>query len=350
MRISSSHTMHSTLPRSCENLKMISWNLTRSCNLRCDHCYRDAGPDAGNIENELSTEEGFKLLDELKKEGFMLVIFSGGEPLMRDDLEELVEYASEIGLRPVLGTNAVEVSRERLEDLKEAGVKGAAVSLDSVDPEIHDKFRGSEGAWAKTVSSIKKMVDVGIPVQINITISELNYGELDEIVEFAEKLGARAVHPFFLVPTGRGKDIESSSLRAERYQEMIEKVLKKMDETDLELKPTCAPQFMVQAEKMDKSLRYSRGCLAGVSYCCVLPEGEIHICPYLPVKAGDLREESFSEIWNESEVFQKLRDFKNYEGKCGRCPSIDICGGCRARAYYYSGGEYLAADPWCKVR
>ncbi len=115
-------------------MKMISWNLTRNCNLHCDHCYRDAGPDAGNVESELSTEEGIELLDELKKESFMLVIMSGGEPLMRDDLEELVDYASDIGLRPVLGTNAVDVSRERLESLKKAGLKGAAVSLDSVDP------------------------------------------------------------------------------------------------------------------------------------------------------------------------------------------------------------------------
>jgi len=331
-------------------MKMISWNLTRSCNLRCDHCYRDAGPDAGDVESELSTEEGFELLNELKEEGFMLVILSGGEPLIRDDLEELVEHASDIGLRPVLGTNAVDVKRERLESLKEAGLKGAAVSLDSVDPETHDEFRGFEGAWEKAVSSIEKMVDVGIPVQINMTVSELNYDELDEMVEFAEELGARAVHPFFLVPTGRGKEIESSSLRAERYQKMIEKTLEKMDGTELELKPTCAPQFMVQAEKMEKSLRYSRGCLAGVSYCCVLPEGEVHVCPYLPVKAGDLREESFSEIWNESEVFEKLREFENYEGECGECPNIDICGGCRARAYFYSDGDYLAADPWCQVR
>lgn len=331
-------------------MKMVSWNLTRSCNLHCDHCYRDAGPDAGDVDSELSTEEGFELLNELKEEGFMLVIMSGGEPLMRDDLEELVQHASDIGLRPVLGTNAVDVNRERLESLKEAGLKGAAVSLDSVDPEVHDEFRGFEGAWEKTVSSIEKMVDVGIPVQINTTISEMNYDELDEIVEFAEGLGARAVHPFFLVPTGRGKEIESSSLRAERYQEMIEKVLDMMDDTDLELKPTCAPQFMVQAEKMDKPMRYSRGCLAGVSYCCVLPEGEVHVCPYLPVEAGDLREESFREIWNESGVFEKLRDFEYYEGGCGDCPNIDICGGCRARAYYYSDGDYLAADPWCKVR
>ncbi len=331
-------------------MKMVSWNITRKCNLYCDHCYRDAGPEAGNEEDELSTEEGYELLESLKRAGFRLLILSGGEPLLRSDLPELVAKAAELGLYPVLGTNALEFKESKLETLQEAGLQGMGVSLDSVTPEIHDDFRGVKGAWQKTVDSIKKMVAHDMPVQINMTLSTKNYQELQSMITFAEEIGAKALHPFFLVPTGRGKKIESSSLRARKYQEMIEEILQKQKETDLELKPTCAPQFLVQAEKMDMSLRFSRGCLAGISYCCILPEGEVHICPYLPVKVGDLSQNTFAEIWEESPVLKKLREYHHYEGACGHCEDIDICGGCRARAYYYSNGNYLAADPWCQVK
>ena len=331
-------------------MKMVSWNVTRRCNLYCDHCYRESGPEAGDVSRELSTAEGFNLLEDLQKTGFRLIIFSGGEPLLRLDLVELVVRASELGLYPVLGTNALEISQEKLESLIAAGLKGMGISLDSVRPEVHDEFRGREGAWEKTVASIKKIVDAGVPVQINTTLTENNYAELDDLIDFAREVGARALHPFFLVPTGRAKEIESSSLRAKKYQQMIEKVLKRQQQVEIELKPTCAPQFLVQAEKMGLDLRFSRGCLAGVSYCCILPEGEVHICPYLPVEVGNIRENSFSEIWNDSPIFQKLRDYSSYQDKCGSCSEVDICGGCRARAYYYSEGDYLAADPWCQVR
>ncbi len=331
-------------------MKMVSWNVTRRCNLYCDHCYRESGPEAGDLNQELSTAEGFRLLEDLQKTGFHLVIFSGGEPLLRPDLVELVDRASELSLYPVLGTNALEISQERLQNLIAAGLKGMGISLDSVCPEVHDEFRGREGAWQKTVASIKKIVDAGVPVQINTTLTENNYAELDDLIDFTRELGARALHPFFLVPTGRARKIEGSSLRAEKYQQMIEKVLTRQQQVEIELKPTCAPQFLVQAEKMGMSLRFSRGCLAGVSYCCILPEGEVHICPYLPVEAGNIRNNRFSEIWNNSPIFQKLRDYSNYRDKCGSCPDVDICGGCRARAYYYSEGDYLAADPWCQVR
>ena len=332
-------------------MKMVSWNMTRRCNLRCQHCYRDSGPEAGSPDSELSTEEGRVLLEDLAREDFFLVIFSGGEPLLREDLEELISYAEKLGLRPVLGTNAVELSRERIRSLARVGLKGMAVSLDSASPSGHDSFRGVEGCWQQAVDSAAQAVEEGIPVQINATISRQNRAEVDEMIELAREIGARSFHPFFLVPTGRGVDIEEDALRPDEYQEMIEYVLEKEKEVDLQIKPTCAPQFMVQAEKMDISLHYNRGCLAGLSYCCILPEGEVHVCPYLPVSAGSIREKSFSEIWRESKVFERLRDFSLYEGECGECGYVDICGGCRGRAYFYSEDDsVLASDPWCQVR
>ncbi|MFW6301072.1 MAG: radical SAM protein [Bacillota bacterium] len=330
-------------------MKMVSWNITKRCNLYCQHCYRESGPEI-DTSDELTTEEGYQLIDGLAEQGFRLLILSGGEPLLRDDLDSLISYAAEKGLYPVLGTNALDLTADRIVRLKDAGLKGMGISLDSASPEIHDNFRGQEGAWKRTVKSIKLVRKYEIPVQINTTISEQNFFELDGIIELAEKLGVRAVHPFFLVPTGRGKEIEEDSLRGKKYQEMIEAILDKSKEVEIELKPTCAPQFLPLAKERGMEMRFSRGCLAGVSYCCILPEGEVHICPYLPLAAGDLREKSFEEIWQNSEVFENLRDYNKYEGKCEGCKYLEICGGCRARAYYYSDGNYLAGDPWCGVR
>ena len=167
------------------------------------------------------------------------------------------------------------------------------------------------------------------------------------MADFAVKNGVQAVHPFFLVPTGRGKDIEEEAVKSENYFKMIKTVLEKQKVVPIELKPTCAPQFMPMAKEMDIPMRYSRGCLAGIAYCCIIPNGDVHICPYLPISTGNIREKSFDKIWKESEIFNKLRDFSKYEGKCGKCGSVEICGGCRARAYYYSEGNYMAEEPWC---
>lgn len=331
-------------------MKMVSWNLTRRCNLKCQHCYRDAGPKAGSINEELSTEQGKKLLENLKAEGFNMVILSGGEPLLRADLGDLVSYAASLKLYPVLGTNAVNLTEDKICELKEAGLKGMGISIDSSEADMHDEFRGVEGSWEQAVTAARRVVNHDMPVQINATISRNNSDDIDGMIQLAENIGARSFHPFFLVPTGRGKEMEESALKPEEYQRMIEYILDKSERTDVEIKPTCAPQFMVQADKMDLNLRYSRGCMAGVSYCCVLPEGEVHICPYLPVSLGNVKEKSFAEIWRENEKLKSLRDYSSYEGKCGQCEHVDICGGCRARAYYYSRGNILAADPWCRVK
>lgn len=327
---------------------IISWNTTKRCNLFCKHCYRESGPEVESPD-ELNTFEAKKLMDQIKQAGFKLLILSGGEPLLRPDIFEIATYANKIGLRPVLGSNGTLITMDIANKLVESGVTGIAISLDSVSSEYHDKFRNSAGAWDKAVIGMKNSLAAGLRVQVNTTLTETNFDQFGDIVDFIADLGMHAVHPFFLVPTGRGKNIEEDSLKKEKYFKMIETVLEKQKGISIELKPTCAPQFMKIAKDMGLPMRFTRGCIAGIAYCCILPNGDVDICPYLPVKVGNVRENPFDEIWAQSAIFNKLRNYKEYEGRCGECPSINICGGCRARAYYYSDGDYMATDPWCTL-
>ena len=322
---------------------IISWNTTQECNISCIHCYRDAG---NKRADELSTDEGKKLLDEMGRAGFKIIILSGGEPLMRADIYELIRYAKSIGLRPVLGTNGILITEEVAIKLKEAGLGAAGISLDSTDKAIHDKFRQSEGAWDKTIAAMDVCRKVGLPFQVHTTITNWNEKEVTNITDLAVAKGAMAHHIFFLVPTGRGKDIEDITLKTEEYEAVLNRILDKQKEVSIELKPTCAPQFMRIAKERGIPMRFTRGCLAGTSYCVILPNGDIQACPYLPIKIGNVRETNFDVLWRDSEMFNQLRN-EPLKGGCGTCGHDKICGGCRARAYYYSDGDYMAEEPWC---
>ncbi|MEF2964811.1 radical SAM protein [Paenibacillus sp. M1] len=328
---------------------LVSWNVTKRCNLYCEHCYRDSGPDA-QVAGQLSTEEGRRLIDGVKAAGFRLLIFSGGEPLVREDVCELIAYAASIGLHPAMGSNGTLLTAEKARELKEAGLGGIAISIDSADPAPHNRFRNAADGWERAVEGIRHAQRAGIKVQINMTLKEDNVGDFEQVAQLAEELGVSSLHPFFLVPTGRAINIEEDALKAERYYTVLRNVLRKQRTTSLEIKPTCAPQFMPLAKEMNLEMRYTRGCLAGIAYCSVLPDGDVHICPYLPVKVGNVRELPFDEIWRDNPVFRDLRNFKKYEGACGSCPDVKSCGGCRARSYYYSGGNFLAEEPWCHKR
>lgn len=318
------------------------------CNLFCKHCYRDSGPEVES-QDELDTVEGKNLIDEIELAGFKILILSGGEPILRNDIFELASYASEVGLRPAIGSNGTLITSKVAEKLIKSGLSTISISLDSLHCAYHDKFRNVDGAWEKAVSGIKNSLAAGLKVQVNTTLTENNFDQFENIVDFVTDLGVHALHPFFLVPTGRGKEIEQDSLKMDKYFQMIRTVMEKQGNVDLELKPTCAPQFVPIAKDMGISTRFTRGCIAGISYCCILPNGDVHICPYLPVKVGNVRENPFNKIWVQSKIFGKLRNFGEYEGRCGECSSIDICGGCRARAYYYNDGNFMSEDPWCKI-
>jgi putative heme d1 biosynthesis radical SAM protein NirJ2 len=324
----------------------LSWNVTNQCNMLCEHCYRDAGT---RLEDELSTEEGKKLIREIKAAGFQMMIFSGGEPLMRKDLFELGSYASSLGLRPVLGTNGTLIDREAAQNLKEAGFLAAGISIDSLDPLKNDSFRKLEGAFNRTLEGIENLKTVGIGFQIHTTVMDWNVGELENIADFTAQIGARAYHVFFLVPTGRAVNIEEEALRVAEYEKTLARLMEKQKQMEIEIKPTCAPQFIRVADKKGLNLRFSKGCLAGVSYCIINPRGFVQPCAYLEMSLGNVRERPFDQIWRENQVLNELRTM-DYKGKCGICDYREKCGGCRARAFLYSKGDYMAEDEWCLYR
>ena len=324
-------------------MKIISWNTTNACNMYCAHCYRDAGCRASE---ELSTAEAKKMLGEIAKAGFKIMIFSGGEPLMRPDIVELVQTAADLGMFPVFGSNGTLLTPELAAKLKAAGCRGFGISLDSMDREKHDKFRAFPGAWDGAVRGMKICREAGIPFQIHTTVMDWNQDEIEDITDFAIELGAKAHHFFFLVPTGRAKTIEEESLRAEQYESVLTRIMKKQEQVDIELKPTCAPQFLRIAAELGQKSRFHRGCLAGLSYCIVSPRGKVQPCAYLNMELGDVRETPFDEIWAKNPVLQKLRTL-DYSGGCGTCGYKRACGGCRARAAYYHDGDYMAEEPWC---
>jgi radical SAM protein with 4Fe4S-binding SPASM domain len=339
---------------------VMSWNITRKCNLKCSHCYINA--DNNELCNELTTEEAKQLIDQISEVSRPLLILSGGEPLLRRDVFELIRYGAGKGLRMGLGSNGALIDDSVAKNLKAAGVKTVSISLDSSIPQKHDDFRGVEGSWRKAICAIKALREKGVLVQVNTTVTRQNLGEIDEIMSLAERLGVENFHLFFLVPTGRGAKL--TDISPSMYENMIRSTFANVAKHKLNVRPSCAPQFMRIAKDMGLDMRqWIRGCIAGLYYCRVYPNGDITPCPYLPIRLGNVLEKPFKEIWFNSEVFKSLRDVNNLKGKCGVCEYRSLCGGCRARAYGLSSdfidfcgdlrqpaelkGDYLTEDPWC---
>jgi putative heme d1 biosynthesis radical SAM protein NirJ2 len=324
---------------------IVSWNTTNKCNLFCSHCYRDSGKE---WEEELNTNEGKKLLEEIARAGFKIIIFSGGEPLMRDDIFELIEYASSLGLRPVVGSNGTLITSSIAKKLKEAGALSVGISIDSLNPNKHNVFRGYEGAYRDTINGMKNCRDAKLRFQIHTTVMNWNKDEIIDIADFAVAMGASAYHIFFLVPTGRGLELEKEMLSVKEYEDLLTRILRKQEEVSIEIKPTCAPQFIRVAKELGIDVRFRRGCLAGVSYCIINPRGEVQPCAYFNKVVGNVRETPFDIIWRESSVLNKLRTL-DYKGSCGGCKYKNSCGGCRARAAYYNDGDYMGEDRMCRL-
>lgn len=324
-------------------MKIVSWNTTNACNLYCAHCYRGSGQEAAG---ELSNAEGMKLIDDIARAGFQIMIFSGGEPLLREDIFDLISHAREVGLRPVLGTNGTLLTLEVVERLKACGLMAAGISLDSLSAEAHDRLRGQRGAWQDAFNGMIHCRAAGLPFQIHTTVMDWNEAEVTHITDFAAEIGARGHHIFFLVPTGRGEDIEDQALERRAYENVLTRIMNKAKTVPIEVKPTCAPQFIRVADQVGHKQRFSKGCLAGITYCIISPRGDVQPCAYLDVPVGNVREVSFDRIWQESDMFRKLRT-SDYSGSCGTCGYRTSCGGCRARAAYYHRGDYMSADPLC---
>ncbi len=336
--------------------RLIAWELTRSCNLNCVHCR--AASSKGPYENELTTSEIFRIMEEIKEVASPVIILTGGEPLLRKDLFEIIEKAVTLGFKPVLATNGTLLDEKLARELKKAGIARVSISLDGASPEAHDNFRKVKGAFEGALRGIEALKKAGLPFQINTTITALNAEELPKIHELAKKLGAVAHHIFLLVPVGRGKELQEKVLSAEEYEQILNWFYDQREKSGLQLKATCAPQYYrilrQRAREEGKTVdqktfgldAVTRGCLAGIGFCFISHVGIVQTCGYLEIPCGDLRKQSFKEVWEGSEVFNKLRNFKNYKGKCGRCEYIRVCGGCRARAYEATG-DYLEEEPLC---
>jgi heme b synthase len=340
-------------------IRLVAWETTRRCNLACKHCRAVA--EDHPYDNELDTQASFRLLDQIKEVGDPIIILTGGEPLLRDDIFEISAYGTKLGLRMVMAPNGTLITPETAQKMKSSGIKRISVSLDGSSPETHDAFRGVEKAFENTIQGVEIAKAAGIEFQINTTITKTNLDQIPKILALAEELGAVAHHIFLLVPTGRGKYIVDSEINAKEYEETLNWFYDQREKTSLQLKATCAPHYyriLRQRARQDgKKVTFethgldavTRGCLAGTGFCFISHVGRVQTCGFLDVTCGDITQQTFKEVWENSQVFTELRNFGNLEPKCGICEYNRVCGGCRARAYEATG-NYLAQEPLCSYQ
>jgi heme b synthase len=335
---------------------MIAWEVTRSCNLNCVHCR--AAANCGPYPGELSTQKCFQLIDEIAAMSSPVIILTGGEPLLRPDIFEIAAYGTGKGLRMVLATNGTLVDESIARRMIASGIKRVSISIDGADAQSHDAFRNEPGAFAGAMRGIDALKSAGMEFQINTTITAANLFQIKDILKLAKKLGAAAHHIFLLVPTGRGRDLADQAITASEYEKTLLWFHQESLNCEIQLKATCAPHYfrimhqnkIKDAEPKKKVGGHfhesTRGCLGGISFCFISHVGQVQPCGYLELDCGNVKKQSFAEIWKNSEVFRNLRDLSKYGGKCGRCDFIKVCGGCRARAYEATG-DYLAEEPLC---
>lgn len=336
--------------------RLVAWEVTRSCNLNCVHCR--ASSEKGPYEGELNTEKAKQVLDEISLTGSPIIILTGGEPLLRDDIFQLAEYGTSLGLRMVMATNGTLLTPELVTKMISSGIKRVSISLDGKTAEDHDNFRKVQGAFEASLKGISYLKEAGLEFQINTTVTRHNADNIEEILSMAVDLGSVAHHIFLLVPTGRAKDMENQEIDARRYEDLLHWFYNMRDKTPLHLKATCAPHYYrilrQEAHKKGEKIDFdtygmdamTRGCLGGTSFCFISYDGIVQPCGYLELNCGDLKKDPFDKVWKDSKIFKDLRDFNSYKGKCGKCEYRKFCGGCRARAYEATG-DYLESEPLC---
>jgi radical SAM protein with 4Fe4S-binding SPASM domain len=381
---------------------VVSWNLTYRCNLACEHCYLDAGstpltsrhaenarpgPRLLGMQNfadrsELGTEECFKVIEEIATFApECLTILTGGEPLLRRDILEIVQRAAERGLWVVVGTNGVRITENVARRLAEAGARGLSLSLDALDPDRHDRFRNVRGAWSNTVEGAEILNRTGLPFIVQTTAGSHNLGALEAIADFAyDRLAAKVWNLYFLVPTGRGQFV--SDMTPAQYDEVLASLyrIQRKYKGRMLVNAKCAPHYIktvlenagIETDAMPTGATSARasfdaaqgwpsgtglssirvysggagGCPAGTHYMGIRPNGDVTPCPYLPVFAGNLRRSPLADLWTSSELFTDIRRRSSLGGRCGACEMNAHCGGCRARAYGMTG-DLMAEDPLC---
>jgi len=355
-------------------LRLVFWETTTGCNLECVHCRRlEVSHELSR--RDLTTEQAAAFIRSLSETGKPILVFSGGEPLMRTDIWQLADVAQQAGIPTALATNGTMVNPDVAELIKDVGFRRVSISFDGPDAPTHDRFRG-QGAFAESIAGFKNLRKVGMSMQINTTVAKHNYQKLDETYRLALELGAEALHIFMLVPVGCGAELDPAiMLDGDQYETALNWIYDRSLEGKIHLKATCAPHYfrvMRQRAKSDghampkaahphRSLGHpghgagegrpdmsamTKGCLAGQAVCFVSHTGEVFPCGYLPVSSGNVKETPLPHIWRGSPIFGDLRDESKLDGKCGICEYSKVCMGCRARAFSDTH-SYLAEEPNC---
>ncbi|MCW4048114.1 MAG: radical SAM protein [Candidatus Bathyarchaeota archaeon] len=348
---------------------VIFWNITNKCNLTCSHCYINASPDAER-PNELSTDECKAFIDDVGKVGVPLLLFTGGEPLVRPDFWELAAYAKGKGLRTVISTNGTLITEEVAQRLKDTGIQYVGVSLDGFDPKTHDHIRGQSGAFQRAIEGLKNCVEIGLKSGIRVTAHKSNYKEVPDIIDMAIELGVPRFCLYWLVPSGRGiEGYLENQLTEAQVKETLDVLYYKANEVDpdvIEILTVDAPQdgvYLLNRMKEENHPEYENAykllemtgdsCSAGDRVANVDPVGNVYPCQFSQQPdycVGNIRETLFSEMWNDpsNEVLNKFRAKKNnLKGICGVCPNKELCGGgCRIRGLNQHN-DIWAEDSFC---
>lgn len=350
-----------TTPQKLPAPFFIVWNFTNLCNLRCIHCYQNAGKP---LPNELTLEEKLRVVKELDEAGVPAIALSGGEPTIHPDFWDVLNEMNRRGFYSAVATNGLMFANmEFAEKAKKAGLRYVEISIDAADPEVHDKFRGVPGAWAKAVQGLRNAVKLGFSVALAFTVTKTNVDQVDKVLDLAQEIGVRRVVFFNFVPVGRGRENLEIDLDPGERERFLRHIYREMKRRNMEIVSTApyygrvvnqlsnngdvAPtHFVVANDPITRELtEFIGGCGAGRIYAAIEPEGTVTPCVFLPYPVGNLRTKSFWDIWMDP-FMENFRDRDRLKGFCGKCPYKLICGGCRARAYGYFG-DVLAPDPGC---
>lgn len=349
-----------TRPQKFASPLLVVWNFTNLCNLRCRHCYQNAGRKTP----QLSLTERLRVIDELEENFVPTLAFSGGEPLCDPEFFTVARYAAEKEIYLSVATNGTLLTEDMCKKLRDHGIQYVEISLESSNPEYHDRFRGIPGLWERTVKGIENAVRAGLFVGVAPTVTRGNFRDLPALYRFVQELGVHRFYVFNFIPTGRGREILDEDLSPEEREEMLEFLYDCLMERKIQVFST-SPQFgrkcveknpegvvitghySVSEGKLARvGAEYVGGCGAGRAYCALQPDGTVTPCVFMPIPVGRIPEKPLKEIWDTSRVLQELRDRTLYRGHCGVCAFRAVCGGCRARAYAYFG-DYLGPDPGC---
>ncbi|MBF0605925.1 MAG: radical SAM protein [Candidatus Magnetobacterium sp. LHC-1] len=339
--------------------RWIAWEITRRCNLKCVHC-RSSSEDTAPGHEDFTLDEARRIIDDIRSYTDPVIVLSGGEPLLRADVYDIARYGTSKGLRMCLATNGSLVSDTVCADIKAAGIRIVSLSLDGATAEVHDNFRCQQGAFDGVMRAAWLFKRHGIDFIVNSSFTKRNQADIPAVYKLAKSIGASAWYMFMIVPTGRGQEMMTELISKEDYEEILNwHYYMEKDEDTLLVRPTCAPHYyriVLQKAKEEgqrmkqRSLKFStggsKGCIAGQLICLIDVDGNVQPCSYLQQYAGNIRRESFKDIWEGSALFKDMRDFKSYEGRCGACEYIKVCGGCRARAYTIHG-DYMQEEPFC---